>query len=175
MVKLIKESKESELIQDYIMTTLGDAFEDMITQEVWDENTSKLAEVVDFLAGLVAKSNQYESKIFRSFTSNDWMGLQGANRFSDGHDPLIAETDSATIIISPDEEDSREINVDVILGWYGEGDDFDSEYMKTTTSVKDAIALGEKIYNKVKDIPYTKEGVEEIASIVSREGFNKLF
>ena len=69
-----------------------------------------------------------------------------------------------------------EIKVDIISGWYsGEGDDFELEYIKKTTSVKDAIALGEKIYNEVKDIPYTKEGVEEIAWIASSEGFDKLF
>jgi hypothetical protein len=51
----------------------------------------------------------------RPFNSNDWDGFAGACALSDGSGPYIRETETATIILSGDDNHAGEVAIDVYL------------------------------------------------------------
>lgn len=51
----------------------------------------------------------------RKFTKSDWAGYAGAEKIGD-LDPLIGESDVATVVISGSEDDPRSVDLEVDLG-----------------------------------------------------------
>ena len=54
----------------------------------------------------------------REFTKNDWMAFSGAERFTDGSEPLIAESEDYTLLV-----DRRRIIIIVNIG-----DEYSEDY-----------------------------------------------
>ena len=55
------------------------------------------------------------SSLLRPFDSSDWDGFAGACALSDGSGPYIRETETATIILSGDDNHAGEVAIDVYL------------------------------------------------------------
>lgn len=86
-----------------------------------------------------------ESFKLRPFTSSDYYGYAGAMDFSDGSKPMIAELDSADIVVSPNEDGEIMTEVD-----YADGEKF-SSYYALSDSKDEAVAKAQKAAKLIED------------------------
>lgn len=119
----------------------------------------------------------YASKIFRPFNEYDWYGLAGANKFPDGHEPLIAETDLAQIVISPTDEGNK-LDLQVLCyaedGPKSEEAVFDQEFpFEDLSSISDIIHAGEDLYNDIKRFD-KYESFDDLCNYLESDGFNRI-
>lgn len=120
----------------------------------------------------------YASKIFKPFDKEDWYGLAGANKFPDGHEPLIAETDLTQIVISPTDEGNK---LDLQVLCYAEdGPEFeevvyDQEFpFEDLSSISDIIHAGEDLYNNIKRFD-KYESFGDLCNYLESDGFDRIF
>lgn len=77
----------------------------------------------------------------RKFNKNDWMSYSGAENIGD-LDPLIGESDVATVVISGSEDDPKSVALEVDLG------DSDMIYLGTRIKLQTALKVAKEILDQ---------------------------
>lgn len=107
-IKVAKSGNDLVALEDEInKANLGDTLKSA-AQMVWDDVNSRMVGAF--------KNKNLKEAVLKSMTKEDSFGWQGANNFSDGTQPYIADGDGGTFIVSGSDENDGSALISIYYG-----------------------------------------------------------